>query len=252
MSEPVIRVENLGKDYGRGDTIVHALRDVNLTIDKGEFVAIMGPSGSGKTTFMNLIGCLDSPSTGRYLLNGEDVSGLDDNALAGIRNKYLGFVFQSFNLLPRQTALRNVELPLQYAGVKNRKHAAEDALTRVGLGQRMDHRPNELSGGQQQRLCIARALALRPRVLLMDEPCSALDPTSTRRIEETIVDLRSDVTIVIVTHNMQQAARVSDQCAFFLAEQGTPGVIVEHGSTSAIFENPQDQRTADYVNGRFG
>ena len=132
----------------------------------------------------------------------------------------------------------------------------ESSLQRAGLWKEVRDRLRQpgggLSGGQQQRLCIARALALRPRVLLMDEPCSALDPTSTRRIEETIVDLRTDVTIVIVTHNMQQAARVSDQCAFFLAEQGTPGVIVEHGPTNAIFENPQDQRTADYVNGRFG
>jgi phosphate transport system ATP-binding protein len=169
-------------------------------------------------------------------------------------------VFQKPNPFPAMSIYDNVVAGFRVTGTKitatQRDEIVESSLQRAGLWKEVRDRLRQpgggLSGGQQQRLCIARALALRPRVLLMDEPCSALDPTSTRRIEETIVDLRKDVTIVIVTHNMQQAARVSDQCAFFLAEQGTPGVIVEHGPTSAIFENPQDQRTADYVNGRFG
>jgi phosphate transport system ATP-binding protein len=169
-------------------------------------------------------------------------------------------VFQKPNPFPAMSIYDNVVAGFRVTGTKitatQRDEIVESSLQRAGLWKEVRDRLRQpgggLSGGQQQRLCIARALALRPRVLLMDEPCSALDPTSTRRIEETIVDLRKDVTIVIVTHNMQQAARVSDQCAFFLAEQGTPGVIVEHGPTNAIFENPQDQRTADYVNGRFG
>lgn len=169
-------------------------------------------------------------------------------------------VFQKPNPFPAMSIYDNVVAGFRVTGTKitatQRDEIVESSLQRAGLWKEVRDRLRQpgggLSGGQQQRLCIARALALRPRVLLMDEPCSALDPTSTRRIEETIVDLRKDVTIVIVTHNMQQAARVSDQCALFLAEQGTPGVIVEHGPTSAIFENPQDQRTSDYVNGRFG
>lgn len=205
--KPVIDVRHLCKDYGRGDTVVHALRDVSVTIYAGDFVAIMGPSGSGKTTFMNSIGCLDKPTSGEYFLDGQEVARLHENSLAEIRNKYIGFVFQQFNLLPRQSALRNVELPLQYAGIKNRKELAAEALTKVGLGQRMDHRPNELSGGQQQRVAIARAIVNNPVIILADEPTGNLDSRTTEEILALFQELnREGRTVILVTHEEEVAS----------------------------------------------
>ena len=201
--DAVIVTRNLQRDYDMGGEVVRALRGVDVTIRKNEFVAVMGPSGSGKSTLMNLIGCLDSPTGGEYWLNGHRVSELGDDALARIRNKEIGFVFQTFNLLPRATALHNVELPLVYAGLgsKARRRQAAEALGRVGLSDRMQHRPNELSGGQRQRVAIARALVNQPSILLADEPTGNLDSTTSEEILALFEGLHRDgQTIVLVTH----------------------------------------------------
>ena len=199
----LIRFENISRRYQMGAETVHALRGVNLVIERGEYVAIMGPSGSGKSTMMNLIGCLDTPSDGTYTLNDSNVSEMDDNQLAEIRNREIGFVFQTFNLLARATALRNVELPLIYAGwsLEERREAAAEALAKVGLGPRAQHRPNELSGGERQRVAIARALVTRPSLILADEPTGNLDSRTGEEIM-TLFDTLHDAgnTIVLVTH----------------------------------------------------
>ena len=199
----VIRVEDVHKYYDLGETKVHALRGVNLEIARGEFVAIMGASGSGKSTFMNLLGCLDKPSSGRYILDGTDVAQFDKKALAQIRNRRIGFVFQGFNLLSRTTALENVELPTLYAQLpkEERLARARAALDIVGLGERMDHFPSQLSGGQQQRVAIARALVNRPAILLADEPTGNLDSRTSVEIMQVFQDLNDQgLTIVLVTH----------------------------------------------------
>jgi len=212
--DAVIVTRNLQREYDMGGEIVRALRGVDLTIRRNEFVAIMGPSGSGKSTLMNMIGCLDTPSEGEYWLNGHRVSELGDDQLARIRNKEIGFVFQTFNLLPRADALHNVELPLVYAGVpgKERKARAEEALQRVGLADRMDHRPNELSGGQRQRVAIARALVNRPSILLADEPTGNLDSATSTEIMALFEELHGqNQTILLVTHEHDIAAHADRQ-----------------------------------------
>jgi putative ABC transport system ATP-binding protein len=203
MSQEIIRTEGLKKDYVLGAETVHAVQGVDLVIQKGEFVACMGPSGSGKSTLMNMIGCLDTPSAGKYWLNGQLVSELSEDALARVRNREIGFVFQTFNLLPRATALHNVELPLIYAGVstKERRRRAEEKLSLVGLEERMGHKPPEMSGGQRQRVAIARALVNDPALLLADEPTGNLDSVTSAEIMKQLAELNDQgQTIVLVTH----------------------------------------------------
>jgi len=201
--EPLITIKDIGRKYVIGTETIHALKSVSLTINKGEFVALMGPSGSGKSTLMNILGCLDTPTKGDYILNGIDVSHMTDNELADVRNAEIGFVFQTFNLLPRNTALDNVALPLIYAGVNKvtRKDRARKALENVGLGNRTDHKPNELSGGQRQRVAVARALINNPSIILADEPTGNLDTKTSIEIMGLLEDIHAKGnTIILVTH----------------------------------------------------
>ncbi|MFQ6047103.1 MAG: ABC transporter ATP-binding protein [Gemmatimonadales bacterium] len=210
----IILTHKLKRDYEMGAEVVHALRGIDIQIRRNEFTAIMGPSGSGKSTLMNLLGCLDTPTEGEYWLNGQKVSELDDDQLARIRNKEIGFVFQTFNLLPRATALHNVELPLIYAGVSSRlrRDRAARALEQVGLGDRMEHRPNELSGGQRQRVAIARALVNDPSILLADEPTGNLDSSTSSEILEVFEKLHdAGQTILLITHERDIAAHARRQ-----------------------------------------
>jgi phosphate transport system ATP-binding protein len=241
----------------------HVLDRVSLTMVARQVTALIGPSGCGKSTFLRILNRMHelTPSAtlaGEVLLDGVDI--YDQARKLTDARRQIGMVFQKPNPFPAMSIYDNVLAGLKLTGTRagqdTKDSIVHDCLVKAGLWNEVADRlrapGGALSGGQQQRLCIARALAIRPRVLLMDEPCSALDPTSTRRIEATIEELRSEVTIVIVTHNMQQAVRVSDYTAFFLAEQGTPGYIIEHGPTDAMFNEPQDARTSDYVHGRFG
>jgi phosphate transport system ATP-binding protein len=236
---------------------------VSLSMKAGTVTALIGPSGCGKSTFLRILNRMHElvPSAslaGEVRLDGDDIYNTAGKITETRRR--IGMVFQKPNPFPAMSIVENVTAGLKLTGTSKRRSErrslVEECLTKAGLWREVKDRLHQpggaLSGGQQQRLCIARSLAVRPNVLLMDEPCSALDPTSTRRIEETIAELRREVTVVIVTHNMQQAARVSQHCAFFLAEEGTPGHIVESGPTNLLFGNPTDPRTADYVHGRFG
>jgi len=258
---PLAELEARNVSAWFGDRLV--LDRVSLTMPAGGITALIGPSGCGKSTFLRILNRMHElvPSAklaGEVLLDGEDIYDAERKLTDARRS--IGMVFQKPNPFPAMSIGDNVLAGLKLTGTKasrdERDALIESCLRKAGLWNevkdRLDAPGGGLSGGQQQRLCIARSLAIKPKVLLMDEPCSALDPTSTRVIEETMLELAREVTIVIVTHNMQQAARVSDECAFFLASHGTPGVIIEHGDTEAMFNSPQDQRTSDYVNGRFG
>jgi phosphate transport system ATP-binding protein len=259
--EPLATLEARDITAWFGDHMV--LDQVSLTMPAGQVTALIGPSGCGKSTFLRILNRMHqlvpgAAMAGEVLLDGADIYHPSQRLTQARRD--IGMVFQKPNPFPAMSVYDNVVAGLKLTGIKvsrnDKDDVVEECLSKAGLWQEVRGRLRQpggaLSGGQQQRLCIARSLAVRPRVLLMDEPCSALDPTSTRVIEETMADLVREVTIVIVTHNMQQAQRVSAQCAFFLAAQGQPGYIVEYGPTEAMFSNPQDPRTSDYVHGRFG
>ena len=241
----LIEFDGVCKYYQMGDTLVKAADHVSFKINKGEFVAIVGQSGSGKSTCMNIIGCLDVPTEGTYLLDGRDVGKMSRRELASIRNEKLGFIFQQYNLLPKLTLLENVEVPLVYAGIPAaQRHAtAKAALERVGLGNKLKNLPNQLSGGQQQRVAIARALALQPDILCFDEPTSALDPELTGEVLKVIRSLSEQhMTMIIVTHEMAFARDVAGRVIFM-----DGGVIVEQGPARDVIENPQAERTRQFL-----
>ena len=257
----ILEVRNIEKHFGR----TNVLKDVSFSMEEGNALAIIGSSGSGKTTLLRCLNFLERPDSGQIIVNGETLfdaseAGKDKDAELRKKRLHFGMVFQQFNLFPQYTALENVTLAERLLAqetpeFKKDKKAiltridehGKELLDRMGLAERMNHYPHQLSGGQQQRLCIARALAVEPEVILMDEPTSALDPISTSRIEDLAIELKKDYTIIMVTHNMQQATRISDRTAFFLL-----GEMVEYGATDKLFSVPQDKRTEDYITGRFG
>ncbi len=229
----LIRLDQISRRYQMGTETIHALREVSLEIERGEYVAIMGPSGSGKSTLMNLLGCLDTATSGKYELNGTNVSDMDDNQLAEIRNREIGFVFQTFNLLPRANALRNVELPLIYAGVENeeRKQLAREALVQVGLADRVHHKPNEMSGGQRQRVAVARALVTSPSIILADEPTGNLDSKTGDEIMELLEALsRKGNTIIVVTHEETVARHARRMIRIFDGRIAGDERVTPHGA----------------------
>ena len=242
----MIEMQHLDKSYWADKTEVPVLKDVCLTVEEGEYVSIMGPSGSGKSTLMNIIGCLDVPSAGSYLLNGESVGEKSDKELSKLRNSTIGFVFQNFNLLPRETALENVALPLLYGGVgrRERTERARQALEDVGLGDRLTFFPTQLSGGQKQRVAIARALSMEPDVLLFDEPTSALDPEMVGEVLKVMKELaESGLTMLVVTHEMGFARDISDRIVFM-----ADGIILEDSTPDEMFNNPKHERTRAFLN----
>ena len=244
-----IEIKNVNKDYENNDgTILHAVKNATLTVNDGEVVVIIGPSGSGKSTLLRTVNALEKAQSGSILIDGVDI--MDPKTDIRKIREEVGMVFQSFNLFPHLTVLENIILAPMKVKKMSRKEAEAlgmKLLKRVGLEEKAKQKPGQLSGGQQQRVAIARALAMQPEVLLMDEPTSALDPISTSKIEELTLELKKDYTIVIVTHNMQQAMRISDKTAFFLL-----GDLIEYSDTETLFSTPKEKKTEDYITGRFG
>ena len=247
MREYIVETKNLKKYYQMGANTVKALDGVDFRVKDQEFVAIIGKSGSGKSTLLHMLGGLDVPTEGEVLVEGKCLLGLKKEQLAIFRRRKIGFIFQNYNLVPDLNVYENVILPVELDGRKVDVEYVDGILELLGLAEKREALPGTLSGGQQQRLCIARALAVQPEVLLMDEPTSALDPISTSKIEELAMELKKDYTIVMVTHNMQQATRISDKTAFFLL-----GEVIEFADTDKLFSMPADKRTEDYITGRFG
>ena len=243
----ILEVKDLCKTYGTGETAVHALNHISFSVRKGEFIAIVGESGSGKRTLLNVVGALDNATSGKVLIDGKDIFSMSEKKLTVFRRQHIGFIFQSFNLIPELNVEQNITFPLLLDYKKPNPKFVNELLNVLGLMERRNHLPSQLSGGQQQRLCIARALTVNPEVILMDEPTSALDPISTSKIEDLTLELKDKYTIVIVTHSMQQAARISDKTAFFLL-----GEVIEYGDTHQIFSTPKNKKTEDYISGRFG
>ena len=241
----ILELKGIYKEYQQGKMKVPVLKNVDFSMEEGEYVAIMGPSGSGKTTLMNIIGCLDKQTEGTFFLDGVDIKACSENEMSDIRLNKIGFVFQSFHLLPKQSALANVEMPLNYARVpkKERRERALKALDRVGLADRVDFRPNQLSGGQMQRVAIARALAMNPQVLLFDEPTSALDPEMVGEVLEVMKELAKEgMTMLVVTHEMGFAREVSDRVLFM-----DDGVILEDRNPKELFGDPREERTKEFL-----
>ena len=245
----MIEIKHLNKYFGD----LHVLKDINLTVKRGEKLVMIGPSGSGKSTLIRSVDYLEEPTSGEVIIDGTPLTKKNHLEMA---RKYSSMVFQQFNLYPNMTVLGNLTLAPIKLQKKSKEEATEiaiAALKRVGMAHKAGEYPQNLSGGQQQRLCIARVLAVQPDVLLMDEPCSAIDPTSVSKVEDLMAELAPEMTIIIVTHSMQQAARISDYTAFFLQEvAGEPATLIEYGQTDAIFTSPVDSRTEDYITGRFG
>ena len=241
----ILELKGIYKEYQQGKMKVPVLKNVDFSMEEGEYVAIMGPSGSGKTTLMNIIGCLDKQTEGTFFLDGVDIKACSENEMSDIRLNKIGFVFQSFHLLPKQSALANVEMPLNYARVpkKERRERALKALDRVGLADRVDFKPNQLSGGQMQRVAIARALAMNPQVLLFDEPTSALDPEMVGEVLEVMKELAKEgMTMLVVTHEMGFAREVSDRVLFM-----DDGVILEDRNPKELFGDPREERTKEFL-----
>ena len=243
----VLQTIDLKKYYGTEPNITRALDGVNFSVEDGEFVAVVGTSGSGKSTLLHMMGGLDTPTSGTVIVRGEELAKKNDEQLTIFRRRNIGFIFQNYNLVPILNVYENIVLPVELDGDTVDQKFLDEIVHLLGLEDKLKNMPNNLSGGQQQRLCIARAMAVSPSVLLMDEPASALDPISTAKVEELIHELKKQYTIVIVTHNMQQAARVSDSTAFFYM-----GEMVEFGDTKKIFTNPDKVETQNYITGRFG